>query len=453
MNPLPEPPPPDAWVESPPAEDPFAPTDLNAMLDSDRRVIEWALIAEVAQGRAPDAVFETCSVEDFSYGSHKRLWEAIAQLRADRTPVDLVTIMELLEARGWLVDVGGAKVVIDVLTRFGYVAGALELAEHLAERSRRERLAQAGRVVAAKASGGDIDEDEVLRLIRPAMPTTDRGIKKPWDVYDQIIERHANPDRYDGVTLGWRATDSIYRVAPGMLTVLTGVPNSGKSAWLDAAMVRLAERHDWKFALMSPEQGPIERHTLLLTSVVVGRNSRQLAEAELQEPLDWITQHFTWIESTDRLTVKEVMRRAEIIRRSEGINGLVIDPWNELDHTRPDGVTETQHISSSLTDIRRWARRNQIHTWIVAHPRNTQYSGQAPKPPGMYDISGSATWHDKSDIGLMVHRDKLKPGPVEVHVLKMRDAAQGRIGAGRLLFDVQTGRYHDVAPDWRQDAL
>lgn len=451
MNaPLPEPPP----LDYEPPADPFAPTDVDALLVSDRKTVEWALIAEVCQGHATDAVLAACTPEDFSYGSHKRLWEVICQLHADRTPVDLVSVMEFLEARGWVQDVGGQKAVLDMLTGFYYVASAQHLAERLAEISRRERLAQAGRLVAAKASGGDLDEDEVLGLIRPAMPTTDRGIEKPWDVIDRIIDRHANPERSDGVRLGWRTIDDIYRVAPGMLTVVTGTPNSGKSAWLDHAMVRLAERHGWRFALMSPEQGPTERHALLLTSIVANRNHRRLSEAELHEPLDWIHQHFTWIKSTDRTTVKEVMRRAEVIRRAEGINGLVIDPWNELDHTRPDGVTETQHISSSLTDIRRWSRRHQIHTWIVAHPRSQQTNGNAnPKPPGMYDISGSATWHDKSDIGILVHRDKLKPGPVDVHVLKMRDAAQGRIGVGRLMFDVETGRYHDLAPDYRQDSL
>jgi twinkle protein len=39
------------------------------------------------------------------------------------------------------------------------------------------------------------------------------------------------------------------QVAPGECTLVTGVPNSGKSEWLDALAVNLAELHGWRFAL------------------------------------------------------------------------------------------------------------------------------------------------------------------------------------------------------------
>jgi hypothetical protein len=61
------------------------------------------------------------------------------------------------------------------------------------------------------------------------------------------------------------------QVAPGEVTLVTGVPNSGKSEWLDALIVNLAEEHGWRFALASMEKAPVH-------------HVRQLVEKRLRKP-------------------------------------------------------------------------------------------------------------------------------------------------------------------------
>lgn len=43
-------------------------------------------------------------------------------------------------------------------------------------------------------------------------------------------------------------------MVPGELTIITGVPNSGKSEWIDALMVNLASKFGWRFGLCSMEK-------------------------------------------------------------------------------------------------------------------------------------------------------------------------------------------------------
>lgn len=52
---------------------------------------------------------------------------------------------------------------------------------------------------------------------------------------------------------GWSGLDELYRVVPGELSVVTGVPNSGKSEWLDALLCNLVGQRGWSFALCSME--------------------------------------------------------------------------------------------------------------------------------------------------------------------------------------------------------
>ena len=46
----------------------------------------------------------------------------------------------------------------------------------------------------------------------------------------------------------------IIQVVPGELSIVTGVPNSGKSEWIDALICNLAQQHGWSFALCSMEK-------------------------------------------------------------------------------------------------------------------------------------------------------------------------------------------------------
>lgn len=55
--------------------------------------------------------------------------------------------------------------------------------------------------------------------------------------------------------------------------------------------------------------------------------------------------------------------------------------------------------------IKNFAKINSVHVWLVAHPRQMQaWKGAAPT---LYDISGSAHFNNKADVGIVVHRDML----------------------------------------------
>jgi hypothetical protein len=43
-----------------------------------------------------------------------------------------------------------------------------------------------------------------------------------------------------------------------------------------------------------------------------------------------------------------------------GIDGLVIDPYNELDPARLDGVKEHEHVNQTMAMIRKFARDYKV---------------------------------------------------------------------------------------------
>ena len=67
--------------------------------------------------------------------------------------------------------------------------------------------------------------------------------------------------------------------------------------------------------------------------------------------------------------------------------------------------------------------------------------------PQPYDVSGSAHWRNKADMGLVVWRDPSDPdAPTQVHIQKVRFRECGEVGLVNLYYDRATGRYGDFGP-------
>jgi hypothetical protein len=81
-----------------------------------------------------------------------------------------------------------------------------------------------------------------------------------------------------------------------------------------------------------------------------------------------------------------------------------VDPYNELDPTRSSKLMEHEHVNEMMGLLRKFARENGVHCWLVAHPRQMA-SGWAGQRPGLQDISGGANFMNKADNGIIVHRD------------------------------------------------
>jgi twinkle protein len=172
-----------------------------------------------------------------------------------------------------------------------------------------------------------------------------------------------------------------------------------------------------------------------------------MSESDLQQAMDWIADRFYLIRFDDEApTIEAILEKARAAVMRHGIRGLVIDPYNEIEHRRPPGMTETEYVSQLLGKVKRFAQRHGVHVWFVAHPAKMQRENGGSCPiPTLYDISGSANWVNKADIGVVIHRDPDKDQTrTEIQVRKVRFKSVGKIGAVALRWDRATGRYSEI---------
>lgn len=285
-----------------------------------------------------------------------------------------------------------------------------------------------------------------------AQPYPIKGVFEVMDVADRVYRLYEHGWE-KGVPTGWDAVDPYYTVRPGEFTVVTGIPNSGKSNWVDALMVNLARDHGWRFGVFSPENQPIEDHIARIAEKYLRKSfgegpTARMSREEMEGAMRWVNAHFFWILPDDdaEWTLESVLESARALVKRHGIRGLVVDPWNELEHMRERDMTETEYISRSLKHYRQFARRNGVHAWMVAHPSKLYRDKEGNYPvPTLYDISGSAHWRNKADNGLCLWRDfRNDHAPVQVHVQKIRFRQIGKIGQADLTYSKPTQTYHDV---------
>ena len=248
-----------------------------------------------------------------------------------------------------------------------------------------------------------------------------------------------------GESTGIASIDDLFTIAEGQLSVVTGVPSSGKSEFVDQIMVNLAQNCSWKFAVASFENPP-HFHIAKLSEKIVGKaffegEAERMTNKELTDCSNFIDKHFVFLDSRDGAVspIDSIIDRAKQAVMRLGIRGLVIDPYNYIEkNTQSD---ESQSISSMLTKVTAFAKAHGVHVWFIAHPAKMypREDGSMPIPTGM-SISGSAAWFAKADLGVTVHR---VGDDTEIHCWKSRFKWIGKQGAVPLAYDKSPGRYSE----------
>ena len=270
---------------------------------------------------------------------------------------------------------------------------------------------------------------------------------------DVIDLYHGNYDR--PISIGFPSLDKIYKVMKGTFHVWTGIPNHGKSTFLDQCLLELAKNQNWKFALFSPEHSS-KMHIRRLASMYVGKPfeygfNNRMTEDELKDAVNFIHSHFYFIETREHTpNIQKIHEIAKSAIQKFGCNGLVIDPYNEVDASRTGKYREDEHIRDFISLNKRFAKMHDISIWVVAHPtkmpkdNDGQYS-----PPTAYDISGAAHWHNQADAVITVHRD-FDNDTIQVITRKIREQGlYGQIGEARFIFDHGSRRFRepDINPN------
>ena len=292
--------------------------------------------------------------------------------------------------------------------------------------------------------------DAIRDVIDEAIPAPVKGIIEVRSMYADIRNLFEQGVQ-SGLKVDQSVIDEYITWESGRLAIVTGVPSSGKSEFVDYIVCKLNIKHGWKAAFFTPENYPLKFHYAKLFEKLIGKkfNKGNISEIEWDTCYDYIRNNFYYILNEEDFTVRSILDSAKILVRTRGIKVMVVDPYNKLEHKYTD--SETQYISRFLDQIIQFAKMNNILVFLVAHPRKMNKTNGKIDVPSLYDISGSANFYNKTDYGITVHRktgeDGMMINEIDVYFQKIKYKHLGKQGIISLNYDYESGRFNQSGRD------
>lgn len=275
------------------------------------------------------------------------------------------------------------------------------------------------------------------------------GVFNAKDIEDDIINYYNN-GLPSGSGIGLQEFDMFLKFQEGYLTTITGIPGHGKSEFLDFLLCKLNILHDWKIALFSPENHPLELHFSKFAEKITGKpfeGTNRLSPIDLSDMIEYHSKNFFFINPETDFKLENILDSVKQLVRKKGVKAFVIDAWNKLDHQYT--TNETKYISEQLDKITIFCEKNKVHCFLVAHPTKIQKDKSTGKYeiPNLYSISGSANFYNKTANGITVYRD-YETGLTDIYIQKVKFKHWGQTGCVQFAWDRTNGRYYKGYPNY-----
>ncbi len=206
-------------------------------IDAESRLI-GALLVDIT---CFDHIADRVSIDNFSTREHRTVFQAINDLLARRSLVDLKSVTEELRQTNKLGDAGDFDYLESITRNVPTLGNIVELAWLVRERSiQREshELVTEGTRAARFLDGrmSNAEQEEIERSIMksgdlPPVRYADGPSGSALTFLDHLLLRADDPSAKSGVQTGFKELDlALDGLQPGELVVVAGRPSSGKSA-------------------------------------------------------------------------------------------------------------------------------------------------------------------------------------------------------------------------------
>jgi hypothetical protein len=265
--------------------------------------------------------------------------------------------------------------------------------------------------------------------------------------------------------IGVPELDYLFKPKRGEISLLTGIGNYGKTAWQKSQILSRIIMYGEKVATFSPEDTPAEEYFHDYVEMILGcectpfnpnRPSNEVYEAAY----DFISKHIFYI-SAEMLspTPQYIKEKFLELIVQEKVDFCCIDPFNQMtnDYKGFGGRTD-KYLETLLSDFSRFAKKNDVYFWIVAHPKlmERDRSGNY-KCPDVFDVADGAMWNNKMDNITVYHRPYAQTDPnnplAEFHSKKIKKKSVGRKGFVLAEYLWDRRRFFIAGKDFIQDML
>jgi twinkle protein len=294
-----------------------------------------------------------------------------------------------------------------------------------------------------------LGKDVVINIIRNAESIPVDGIYYLEDIFPSMLENFKKGVQL-APTTRFAEMDNYFRWKKGDINLFVGYGNHGKTFFALQMMLTKSIWDGWKWAIFSPENYPANDFYDDLVEMYAGKWLDKMSEQEYTDACHFISEHIFYVYPDDGHDISSINEKFRHLVLKKGVDGVMIDPFNQLDHNYSKFQREDMYLSDILKDIKRFALLNKVCYNIISHPKNPDQKNQDRSLPvvDMYDIAGGAMWGNKVDQIISYYRPNFhvnKNDPnVQVYIQKLkRKRTGGKLGDFPLVLVWGNKRYAD----------
>jgi len=271
--------------------------------------------------------------------------------------------------------------------------------------------------------------EKVVELALNAFQVPVDGIYYVDDIFESMFESFKAGIQL-APTTRMGTLDDYFRWKKGDQNCWTGYANYGKTTYVLQLMLTKSIFDHWRWAIYSPENYPANDFYDDLIEMYCGKDLSQMTQEEYVDAATFINEHFFYVYPDHEHDLNAIHEKFRYLILKKGVDGVLVDPWNQLDHNMSGYQREDIYLSRAFKDTKRFALMNHIVYNIIAHPKNpTPRQDGSIDAADMYDLSGGSMWGNKMDGIISYHRpdhhaDKSSTR-CELHIQKVKRKRTG----------------------------
>lgn len=323
----------------------------------------------------PEALFDVIPFlrsEDFYLVRHQRIWDAILALHDRREPVDFLTVVEELERRGQLEEIGGSAYITSLINAVPTAIHAEAYGRIVERTALRRRLIEAAGEIAKIAYEDASEVDEVVdRAESTLFNVTQRRLAKELVPIKQVISEYYDRIQYlydhrgemIGVPTGFIDLDRLLGgLQKSDLIIVAGRPGTGKTSFLLTTALNAARKFGQRIAIFSLEMSA-EQLVQRLISAETGIDSQRLRLGDLKEE-EWplfvqatsrLAETRIFIDDTPSISALQLRTKCRRLYAEYGLDLIIVDYLQLMtgDVRAENRVQEISYISRNLKALAR----------------------------------------------------------------------------------------------------
>ena len=391
------------------------------------------VILDVAESLRPD---------DFYFPAHQLIYQAILDLFAQGSNVDVLIVAGRLDRINELERVGGAPYLHTLISEVPTAANARYYAEIVAEKAVLRKLVDAGtRVVQLGFEGSeDLEVDAVLdraqqEVFGVAQKKNTDDYRVLGDLIDPTIDELASLQQNGvdaGVPTGFIDLDNLTNgLRAGQMIIVAARPGVGKSTLAMDFMRSASLQHGKTSVVFSLEMSASEIVMRLLSAeaevkLTDMRGGRVSTEdwAKIDDTLNRIQDAPLFIDDSPNLTMMEIRSKARRLKQQHGLDLIVLD-YMQLMSSGKKVESRQQEVSEFSRQLKLLAKELEVPL-IAISQLNRGPESRTDKKPQLADLRESGSLEQDADMVMLLYRpdsqdrDDPRAGEADIILAKHR---------------------------------